>query len=109
MQQTFTIKRGDTGPRLTFALTPAAEVVLTGATVRFNMRSRQAGTVRVNRAAAVIVTATGTPTVAYDWQAGDTAVAELCDAEFEVTYAGGAVETFPNNDFITVVVTGDIA
>lgn len=102
------MKRGDTGPRLVYALSPA-EVDLTGATVRFNMRSRQAGTVRVNRAAAVIVTATGTPTVAYDWQPGDTAVAELCDAEFEVTYAGGAVETFPNTGFIAVVITGDIA
>lgn len=109
MQQTFTIKQGDTGPRLLYALTPAAEVDLTGATVLFNMRSRLAGTVRINRAAAVIVTDTITPTVAYDWQAGNTAVAELCEAEFEVTYAGGAVETFPNNGFITVVVADDIA
>lgn len=109
MQPTFTIKRGDTGPRLLYSLMPAAEVDLTGATVRFNMRSRAEGSVRVNRAPAVIVTAIGTPTVAYDWQVGNTAVAELCDAEFEVTYVGGAVETFPNNGFITVVVTGDIA
>jgi hypothetical protein len=109
MQLSFTIKKGDTGPRLLYALAPAAEVVLTGATVRFNMKSRPAGTIRINRAAAVIVTESGTPTVAYDWQAGNTAVAELCDAEFEVTYAGGAVETFPNNSFITVVIADDIA
>lgn len=109
MQPSFTIKRADTGPRLLFALTPAAEIDLTGATVRFNMRSRQAGTIRINRASAAIVTATVTPTVAYDWQTGDTATAELCDAEFEVTYAGGVVETFPNNGFITVVIEGDIA
>ena len=109
MQPTFSIKKGDTGPRLVYALTPAAEIDLTGATVRFNMRSRATGTIRINRAAAVIVTATGTPTVAYDWQAGDTATAELCDAEFEVTYAGGVVETFPNNGFITVVVSDAIA
>lgn len=108
MQNTFTIKQGDTGPRLLFALTPT-DIDLTGATVRFNMRSRQGGTIRVNRAAAVVVTATGTPTVGYDWQAGDTAVAELCDAEFEVTYSGAAVETFPNNGFITVVIADDIA
>ncbi len=109
MRQTCTIKQGDTSPRLLFALTPADEINLAGAAVRFNMRSRPAGTVRINRAAAVIVTAAGTPTVAYDWQAGDTAVAELCEAEFEVTYPGGAVETFPNSGFITVVVTDDIA
>jgi hypothetical protein len=109
MRNVFTIKQGDTGPRLLCALTPADEVILTGASVVFSMRSRAAGTVRINRQSAVIVTETVTPTVAYDWQAGDTATAELCDAEFEVTYAGGAVETFPNNSYITVVVTDDIA
>ena len=109
MQPTFTIKKGDTGPRLLYALSPAAEIDLTGATVRFSMRSRVSGTVRISRAAAVIVTATVTPTVAYDWQTADTAVAELCDAEFEVTYAGGKIETFPNTGFIAVVVTDDIA
>lgn len=107
MQNTFTIKQNDTGPRLLFALSPS-DIDLTGATVRFSMRSR-AGTVRVNRAAAVIVTPTGTPTVAYDWQAADTAVAETCDAEFEVTYSGGTVETFPNSGFIAVVIADDIA
>lgn len=109
MQNTFPIKRNDTSPRLLYALSPAAEIDLTGATVRFSMRSRQAGTIRVNRATAVIVTATGTPTVAYDWQTGDTAQAELCEAEFEVTYASGKVETFPNSGFIAVLVEGDIA
>lgn len=109
MQSTFTIKQRDTGPRLLFALQPAADIDLTGATVRFSMRLRSTGAILVNRAAAVIVTATGTPTVAYDWQAANTATAGLCDAEFEVTYAGGAIETFPNFGFIAVVVTEDIA
>jgi hypothetical protein len=108
MRNTFTIKQGDTGPRLLCALTPS-DIVLTGASVVFSMRSRASGAVIVNRQSAVIVTETGTPTVAYDWQPGDTATAELCDAEFEVTYTGGAVETFPNNSYITVVVTDDIA
>lgn len=60
----------------------------------------------VNRAAALIVTPTGTPAAGYDWQPADTAQAALCDAEFEVTYAGGAVETFPNGDFIQVLIPG---
>jgi hypothetical protein len=107
--QTFNIKQGDTGPRLLFALTPAADVNLTGATVRFNMRSRDNGTVRINRASAVIVTATVTPTVAYDWQAADTAISELCHAEFEVTYSNGVIETFPNDGFILIAVKDDIA
>jgi hypothetical protein len=109
MTQLFTIKRGDTSPRLLYALQPSAEIDLTGATVRFSMRSRALGTLRVNRQTALIIIATGTPTVAYDWKASETTNAETCEAEFEVTYASGAVETFPNADFITVLVTSDIA
>ena len=106
--QTFTIKRNDTGPRLLFALTPADEIDLTGATVRFSMRSR-AGVLVVNRVVAVIITETGTPTVAYDWQPADTATAGVYEAEFEVTYSGAAVETFPNNGYISIIVADDIA
>ena len=107
MRDTFYPKKGDTSPSLLYALDPAS-TVLTGATVRFNMRD-SAGAVKVNRAAAVVVTATGTPTVRYDWQAADTNTAGFFDAEFEVTYAGGAIETFPNDSFIRINITGDIA
>lgn len=107
MRDTFYLKKGDTSPSLIYALDPAS-VVLTGATVRFNMRL-SGGATKVSRAAAVIVTATGTPTVQYNWQAADTDTAGFYEAEFEVTYAGGAVETFPNSDFIRVQITGDIA
>lgn len=108
MQDTFYIKRGDTSPSLLSAIFPL-DVDLTGATVCFNMRAKDSGAVKVNRAAAAIVTATGTPTVQYDWTGADTDTAGFFDAEFEVTYAGGAVETFPNNGFIRVHIDGDIA
>lgn len=107
MRETFSLKKGDTSPSIIYNLTPTS-TVLTGATVRFNMRAAN-GTVKINRAAAVIVTATGTPTVQYNWQAADTDTAGFYDAEFEVTYSGGAIETFPNADFIRVSITGDIA
>lgn len=108
MQATHYLKRGDTSPSILYALLPAT-VDLTGATVRFNMRNKDTGAIKVNRAAAVVVTATGTPTVRYDWQAADTDIAAYYSAEFEVTYAGGSVETFPNADFIAVSIVGDIA
>lgn len=104
----FYLKRGDTSPSLAFALEPAT-TVLSGASVVFNMRDRAAGTVKVSRAAAAIVTATGTPTVRYDWAAADTDTAGTYDAEFEVTYSDLTVETFPNSSNITVVISGDIA
>ena len=107
MRETFYLTKGDTSPSLLYALTPTT-VDLTGATVRFNMLLN-GGAVKISRAAAVVVTQTGTPTVRYDWNAADTDTAGFYSAEFEVTYAGGAVETFPNSDFIVVAITGDIA
>ena len=106
--RSFHIKQGDTSPSLVYALSPTS-VVLSGATVVFNMRNRSTGVVAVSRAAAVIVTATGTPTVRYDWAAGDTATAGTYDGEFEVTYSDLSVETFPNASNITIVIAGDIA
>ena len=103
--EAFYIKRGDTSPAIRYALLPAT-VVLTGATVRFQMRARNGAT--VIDAAAVVVTATGTPTVEYSWQAGDTATAGLFEAEFRVTYAGGKIETFPNSGFIAIRISEDI-
>lgn len=108
MIETHHMKRGDTAPSLLYALTPTS-TDLTGATVRFNMRGTGAGAVKVSRAAAAVVTATGTPTVRYDWQAADADTAGYFEAEFEVTYAGGAVETFPNSGYIRVAITEDIA
>lgn len=108
MRATHHLKRGDTSPSILYALTPTT-VDLTGATVRFNMRNSDGATIKINRAVAVIVTPAGTPTVRYDWQAADVDTVGFYDAEFEVTYSGGAVETFPNADFIRVNITGDIA
>lgn len=104
----FYLKRGDTSPALVFVLEPPS-TVLSGATVVFNMRNRSTSVVAVSRAAAVIVTATGTPTVRYDWAAGDTATAGAYDGEFEITYSDLSVETFPNASNITIVIAGDIA
>jgi L-serine deaminase len=108
MMETFNIKRGDTSPSLLYALSPAS-TVLTGATVRFSMRDHQSGAVKINRAATTIVTATVNPTVRYDWVGTDTDTAGFYFAEFEVTYDGGAIETFPNADFIMVQIMEDIA
>lgn len=108
MQETHYLKRGDTSPSLLAAITPAT-VDLTGATVRFNMRLASGGAVKISRAAAVIVTPTGTPTVRYDWAGADVDTVGFYAAEFEVTYAGGAIETFPNSGYIRVQITEDIA
>jgi hypothetical protein len=103
---TFSIKRGDTGPSLLYALEPLS-VNLTGGSVVFNMHSAR-GQAKVERAPAVIVTAIGTPVVRYDWAEGDTDAAGVYRAEFEVTYADDTVETFPASGFITVSIADDL-
>lgn len=104
----FYLKRNDTSPSIRMKLLPKSDVDLTGAVVVFNMRDA-AGTVKVNRGAAFVVTATGDPEVRYDWQAADTDTAGTFYGEFEVTYSGGGVETFPNTDVITITIDEDIA
>jgi hypothetical protein len=101
----FYIKRNDTSPSIRYALSPTS-VDLTGATVRFHMRARGGATVVYS--AASVVTATGTPTVEYDWDAADTDTAGVYEAEFEVTYPVGAIETFPSVGYIRVSIEEDI-
>lgn len=97
----FTIKRGDTSPSIAFDLiSDGAPVDLTGATVKFIMAGR------INTAAAIEDAAAGT--VRYDWQPIDTAVSGVFNAEFEVTFADGKVETFPQAEYIQVVIKADL-
>ena len=103
--EVFTIKRGDNAKSIRYALIPAS-VVLTGAQVRFQMRTRE-GALLIDQPA-TIVTPTGTPTVQYDWQTNDTANAGEFEAEFKVTYANSKVETFPDNGFIHIVIGEDV-
>lgn len=108
MSDTLTLKRGDTSPALAYALQPTT-INLTSATVVFNMRNKSTGTVKINRGAATVVTATGSPTLGYLWLAADTDTAGVYEGEFEVTYADTTKQTFPADGFITIVVTPDIA
>lgn len=105
MSQTFKFKRGDTSPALKYALLPSS-TNLTGATVRFKMENANSKT--VIDAPASIVTASGDPTVAYEWQPGDTDIAGEYFAEFHVTYSDGNFETFPNDRFIQVHIGRDV-
>lgn len=105
---TFYIKQNDTQPRMLATLKDGDEnlIDLTGASVRFHMRT--VGGSVVTDSAAVVVTA-GSGLVRYDWQAADTDTVGSYQAEFEVTYADGTIETFPNNGYIRVQIGDDIA
>jgi len=107
----FTIKTGDTSPAIEYTLlepdgtTPQS---LVGASVRFHMRLQNtSGDAAVDSAATITDDAGGG--VRYSWATGDTAIAGTYDAEFEVTFSDGTVETFPNSNFITVIIPESIA
>lgn len=109
MSSSLTIKRGDTRPYFSVTLVDGfgEEVILNvDDTVRFSMRD-SSSTVIVNRQTAAFTPGSGD--VEYRWQVGDTDVAGDFDAEWEVTYADGTVQTFPAYDFDWVYIEGDIA
>jgi len=105
----FFIKRNDTSPAIQAVLKDGSDNVvnLTGTTVNFHMRKIGATTAKVD-GSAIISDATG-GTVYYNWSTGDTDTLGSYEAEFEVTYIGGEIETFPNNRYIEIEITDDIA
>lgn len=105
----FTIKRNDTSPILQTVLSDANGVAidLTATTVKFYMKKYKASTAKINAGAAIVDEDAGI--VRYEWQTGDTDTAGSYQAEFQITYNDGAVETFPNADFIQVDIINDLA
>lgn len=104
----FTIKQNDTSPAIEAALkTPSKQAVnLIGASVVFHMMD-EGGKVIVSNTAIVVNDASGI--VRYDWRTGDTDTQGLCLAEFQVTYEDESIETFPNNNYIKIKITPEIA
>lgn len=105
----FYIKQNDTSPYLLATLKDGNGnlIDLTAATVNFHMRATGSSTATVDASAIVVDEDAGT--VKYEWVTGDTATSGIYEAEFEVTYSGGVIETFPNDGYIRIVVTDDVA
>ena len=104
----FYIKQNDTVPSIRAALENGSgdAVDLTNATCNFHMRPLGSTTITVDASAQIVTEATGI--VQYNWVADDTDTIGSYQAEFEVTYPDGTVETFPNNGYIRVEITDDI-
>lgn len=106
MSDAFKIKRGDTSPSIRYKL---RGVDLTGSTARFLMRvADQPESVAVVNEVCDLSQVGADAIFQYDWAPSDTAEAGNFDAEFEVTYPGGAIETFPNKGYVRILVTADI-
>lgn len=104
MSEKFTIKRGDTSPTLVYTLSPAVSLV--GASVVFNMQPISGATTIARASATIDDTTVGI--VSYDFTALQTASAGTYHAEFEVTFADGSIETYPNGDNLVVSIIPDL-
>ena len=105
MSLIFAIKRGTTARALRLQL--PGGVSLAGAIARFQMRLPGGPTV-LDAPAQLIEEGDPeegiAPVLGYQWQPGDTDVTGRYDAEFDVTYPTGRIESFPDPGFIRVMV-----
>jgi hypothetical protein len=102
-------KQNDTSPAITGALKDGtgAAVNLTGASVKFMMWAPGEASAKINAAATITGASTGN--VSYTPNSTDTNTIGDYLAEWQVTFSGGAVETFPNAALLKVRVTDDVA
>lgn len=104
----FTMKTGDTSPILqaTFTDASGSAVSIVGATVKLIVADLS-NTVVMNKTMTVFDGSNGI--AEYEWQSGDTSTSGTYKVEFEVTYATGEVETFPNTGYEMLVIKEDLA
>lgn len=108
MIPTFYIKKGDLLPAIqaTLKATDGTALNLTGATVAFKMKLREAANPKVNAAGTVVDAATGV--VKYVWQGTDTDTVGVYDAEWILTFSGNK-QTVPSNGYFRVSVEAPLS
>lgn len=103
-----TIKRGDTRNCIKAILKNASSgdpVNLEGCSVKFHMAPLSRPAV-ISRAVHVEDAAAGEVWVV--WAPGETDMAGIYRAEFEVLYDDGKIETFPNDGYISIQILEDL-
>ena len=109
----FNIKRNDTSKNIecTLKINNVAVDNLGLATgVKFIMRlaAKKNAAPKVAAAAIIDDPVLYPGAVHYEWGTGDTDTAGTYSAEWEVTYSGGGVATFPDDGYLTVNVVADL-
>lgn len=103
--QIFKMKRGDTSPSIQYDITSSG-ANLVDALVVFNLVKADGEPVLTRVPALAVINGAQT-LLQYDWPAGLEDSGKYI-GEFEVTYGDNSVETFPNEDYIVVVVQRDL-
>lgn len=111
----FTIKTGDTAPPLEQTLEDfeGNPVDLTSASVTFKMRHFKGAPVALTGQTNNDQVGNGEDGslgfVSFEWGEGDLDVPGAYEGEWEVTFNGGEVETFPNDRYVRIRIRDDIA
>lgn len=110
----FTLKKNDTSPALEYQLLDASgnPIDLTNYNeVRFLMQQKDGSTLTIDgdTAGNVFVTDAENGKVKYEWKSVDTDEGGVFEAEWEVKYSNGSIETFPNTTFITIRINDDLS
>lgn len=105
----FHITQNDTAPAIEATLkdSDGNAVDISGGSVTFHMRAKGETTTKVNASAKIVDSANGK--VKYEWASGDTDTFGMFDAEWEVKYSDGSIETFPSNGFTEISIRKEIA
>lgn len=109
MADDFHIKEDDQLPLLRVTLLDASGNVIDlseAEHVRFIMRNRSTGEVKVDDVATILDAPGGV--VTYDWKPTDTETAGHYDAEFEVEHGDGRLETYPNSTYLRIRILPDL-
>ena len=109
MAANFYIKQNDTAPSIEAVLTDStgrAKSLILASQINFNM-STEEGSSLISLGTASIINATK-GIVSYPWQTGDTSNTGIHNAEFQVTYTNGQIETFPNSGYIKVIIREEL-
>jgi hypothetical protein len=104
----FYVKQGDTRSPYVRTLEDGDgnPVNISGATVAYRMQPL-GGIQTISGPATILNAPQGQ--VSYSWQAADTDTAGIYFAEWEVTFSGGAVQTFPNGGYDLVHIGPELA
>jgi hypothetical protein len=107
MAQRIYLRRGDAGSVIEQTLRRNGVAAnLTGASVRFIMAPAPGQPPKVNAPATIVDAAAGR--VSYTWTAADLDTPGRYVAEWQVTFSGGAIETWPTGRYIRIQVDGDL-
>ena len=105
MGEQFTLKVGDTSPRVDAVLktTEDSPVDLTGSTVNIRLRQPRTGEIALERRVEIVSPEDGH--IRYDWGDDDTNDAGRYRMEFVVNYPNNSEETFPNDGYHDLLIT----